>query len=156
MKTKIIESNKYKRYNFYLIQFGGIYSLLTFVFLSFAIVSSFNDEYVKHIWIVIGLIMVFWSLAFLPWILYYGIKMRLMKKNAEHYKSYIGIITSIHTSDIFRTDYRRIDIEVQGFGKNFSTKIYKGRLYDEVARNIKVEIAYNEKNDDIIVLKVLQ
>lgn len=79
-----------------------------------------------------------------------------MKKNAEHYKSYIGIITSIHTSDIFRTDYRRIDIEVQGFGKNFSTKIYKGRLYDEVARNIKVEIAYNEKNDDIIVLKVLQ
>lgn len=34
-------------------------------------------------------------------------------------------------------------------------KVYKGSLYDEVSKNTKVEIAYNEKNKDIVVLKTL-
>lgn len=156
MKTKIIESNKYKRYNLYLVQWGGIYILITFIFITYAIMNSFSGESVKRVWIVIGTVITFWSVAFLPWILYYSIKMLLMRKNAESYNSYTGIITSIHTSEYFRSDYRIVDIKVEGVEKNFHTKIYKGKLYDEVARNIKIEIAYNSKNDDVIVLKVLE
>jgi glucan phosphoethanolaminetransferase (alkaline phosphatase superfamily) len=155
MKTKIMESNKYKRYNLYLVQFGGIYGAATFIFLTYAIVASFSEESVARIWITIGVVIAIFSVGFLPWIFYYGIKMLLMKKNSDSYINYIGVITSIQTSEMLRTDHRMVDIKVDGVKEIFRAKVYKGKLYDEVARNTKVEFAYNEKNSDIVVLGVL-
>lgn len=60
-----------------------------------------------------------------------------------------------YTSEILRTDHRTVDIKVEGIEQMLYAKVYKGSLYDEVSKNIKVEIAYNEKNKDIVVLKTL-
>src|SRR5690554_5950415 len=139
MKRRIIESNKYKRYNLYLTQFSAIYTILTLIFLVFGITETINGDSIKQTWTVIGIVIAFWSAFFLPFNFYYGIKMMLMRKNYNIYKSYAGTITSIHTSELFRTDHRNIDIKVDDIGKTLKTKIYKGRLYD-----------------DVIVLKVLQ
>lgn len=155
MKKRIMESNKYKRYSLYFAIFSIIYGFVIFIFLTYAMLETISDDSFKQIWVVVGLVIAIWSAIFLPFIFYYGIKMLLMRKNSNSYKSYIGTITSIHTSEILRTDHRTVDIKVEGIEQMLYAKIYKGSLYDEVAKNIKVEIAYNEKNKDIVVLKVV-
>lgn len=155
MKKLIMESNKYKRYKLYFAIFGIIYIFIIFIFLTYATLKTFSDDSFKQIWVAVGAVIGLWSAIFLPFILYYGIKMLLMRKHSNNYKSYIGTITAIYTSEILRTDHRTVEIKVEGIEQMLYAKVYKGSLYDEVAKNIKVEIAYNDKNKDIVVLKAI-
>src|SRR5690554_3022014 len=141
MKTKIIESNKYKRFKLYLVIFGIIYCFIIFIFLTYATLETFSDDSFKQMWVAVGAVIGLWSAIFLPFILYYGIKMLLMRKHSNNYKSYIGTITSIYTSEILRTDHRTVDIKIKGIEQMLYAKVYKGSLYDEVSKNIEIQMS---------------
>ena len=155
MKDSIIQSNKYKRYRYYLRLFSVIFGIIAFV-LTLAIVTEVNNPNPKiNSWVTFGRILGVYSLLFVPIILFYGIKLFLMRKNAESYQKRIGIITSIETAQFFRTDHREVTIDVSEIEQTVYAKVYGGELYDEVAKNIKVEVAINEKDGDVIILRVL-
>lgn len=141
MKKLIIESNKYKRYKLYFVIFGIIYCFIIFIILTYATLETFSDDSFKQMWVAVGAVIGLWSAIFLPFILYYGIKMLLMRKHSNNYKSYIGTITSIYTSKILRTDHRTVDIKVEGIEQMLYAKVYKGSLYDEVSKNIGIQMS---------------
>ncbi len=155
MKTKLINSNKYKRFKFYLIMQSIVYGIITFLFLMFSIVTFIRSggDIDASISFLLGTLAM--SFVLVPFILYYGINMILMRTNDDSYVSYAGLITEVNTPRYIRSDYRTIFIEVEGIERILSAKVYMGSLYDEVSTDKKIEIAYNELNEKVIPLNVI-
>ena len=155
MKKNIIESNRYKRYMYYLMLYGGMYLAIVLMFLFVAIAFLGEPNPTVNPWWIAGIGIIMFSIPLLSFILFYGIKLLTFRINADKYKSLIGVITSIETTQYLRSDHRDVTIRVEGINNLLYAKVYRGDLYDEVATNKKIEIAYNESNGDIIILKVV-
>lgn len=153
MKEKILNSNKYKRYSFYFLTFVVIYVIAVTTVEGLLFFLDYNTGSDTSTTSGIGVIA--FSVLFLPAIIIYGIRLLKIRYNIKNYKLYKGVITSIQTPEYLRSDSRYLVIKVIELGESLDAQVYKGQLYDQVATNLKVEIAYNPKNNDVIVLSVL-
>jgi len=95
------------------------------------------------------------SIFLLPFILTYLFKCLLIKLNINNYERYTGVVTEVETSQYLRSSYRVVSIKVEGFTNQLHTKVYKGDLYDKVERNTKLELAFDESKQDVIIIDVI-
>lgn len=134
--------------------YGGLYVLIIILTLLLALVKLVDKSDDSSFLVVFAFIAIY-GIVFIPIISFYSSKIFMMRNKSESYKSLIGVIRSIDTPQFIRSDHRNLNIKVDELNETIYAKIYKGELYDEVAKGIKIEIAYNEKNGDIIVLNVI-
>lgn len=155
MKERIIKSNKYKHYMKCLNLYTGAFIFIIIILLMLLVSETDNLNGIVESWSYIGPLIGVFSMLFIPFILFYGCSIISIRRNVDKYTSYIGIITSIETSQFIRTAHRNIAVKIEGFTDLFYMKIYRGELYDEVTKDKSVEIAFNEKTGDFIVLNVV-
>lgn len=152
MKNKILKSNRYKRYMFYVYFTSGIFGFIVLAMLVLTFIELSNPIANYNPWKSFLITTITFAVFLLPFILTYLSKCFLIRRNIKNYKRYDGIVTNVETSQYLRSIFRTITIKVEGLSNQLHAKVYKGELYDKVSLNIKLQIAFDESRDDVIIL----
>ncbi|WP_035368907.1 hypothetical protein [Acholeplasma hippikon] len=153
MKEKILKSNKYQHYKMNLFVLTSVYFLLFVIFNAYLLIGIDTIDNPASIFLMINLVVL---VPFLPVILYFCYKTVSIKKNINNYKVYQGVIKNIYSGNFSRIQSRDLSVKVEERLELLETKVFSGPLFDEVAKNVKVEILYDEKRQDAIITKVLE
>ncbi len=152
MKDTIKNSNKYKRYKYYLFSNLIYLGIIVIIFLPLVFVSTDTQQ--------IGLIMflaiiALFTLVISPFIIYYFYRCYRMIHHIDKYKEYIGSITDFYTTRYLKSDLRHVTIYLYDLKKSVKTKVYYGELFDQIEKDIKVKVLYYEAKDDVVIIEVI-
>lgn len=153
MKEKLKNSGQSKRYLFYIYLFGALYlaSILVFFFIQILVFGLDNI----YGWYGFTVNMSAFSLVFLPVIIGYFIKYILLIKAAKNYISYKATVIEAKTPQYLRSDCKYALVIIDDSSMQVNLKVYKGKLYDEIYKGVRVEIAYNQVKQYAILIDVL-
>ncbi len=157
MTEQIKKSNYYLYYKNSLFMMLIIYIILFFMFLVILMPTLSYLDNIVVLLMFIGYLGLF-SLIFLPFIIYYLYKLRIVNKNLEDYKRYEALITNIQTPVMIRANHREVTLNIELLNINVTTRVYKSlssNLYDDIGKNQLVKVAYNKKIDSTIILNVI-
>lgn len=154
MKEKIINSNRYRRFKYYVILNSMLLVSVLIIFFGLGF-SQYNPTAPYDLTIIYVLAAVLFILVLGIPILYYAVNMIIMRINVKNYDLVNGIVVSVYTRPYFIGDGRRVKVYLEALDRTCLTKVYYGTLYDQVAAGVNVEVAYNGRRNAIIILSVI-
>lgn len=150
-KEKILNSNQYKRYKFYV-------KLIAFIFLFSGVIIEMiafifdNENATQGISPIAGIGILSLFVILSPPLTVYSIKMIKMRRNVKNYQLFTGKITEINSPAVLLRNHRKIAIFVSSLNEIFLAKVYKGPLYNRVTIGVTLELAINNTTKEVIVL----